>query len=696
MQRDLVENPAMLAAEPRGAITWRSILLGLAGVIFICGLTPYNDYALNNTFLVGNNLPLGVVLLLFPFILLINGPLNRWAPRSAFSPGEIGVALSMTLVSCALPSSGFMRYFFPSIIGPVWSSSGNPQHLALLEQLELPAWIFPSFEGERPVDWIVDPIMTGFTGRWIYDDPIPYGAWLVPAVTWGIFLFLLYGALMCMVSIVQQQWAENERLPFPLAQIYLSLIEPPERGRILNSLVSRRSFWVSFTFIFLLHTWNGLHLSWPEYFPRIPVYFDLNDLFTERPWVYTDVALRVQTVFFTVVGVTFFLSTPVAFSLWFFFILWQFYRVGLGTMTGDPATYGHPDQHFGGVIAFALVILWVGRRHWKMVIAQALRGARAGESRGRYLPYSIAAWGLVGCTGGMVLWLMVAGATLLGSAVMVLLLLLLFFVVTRIVAEAGLVHAALRVPIEKPWQLLTIYGVAQPVPTKTFYFSTLLQTVHFDFREVMPVYASHGLRVADQKVFDGREQRRDSPVDRGTGRRFIFLLMLALLVGYVVSFGSSLWTYYTHAWTQDVHAVLPNEWAMTVHGPRATLSVTQQYDEANYHPRHSAVGHFSFGFLFTMAMGLLRLTYTWWPLHPIGYLMIGTFPGSTLWFSIMIGWICKVLIVRFGGAKMYMDARPFFIGLIVGESIAAGGWLLVGVLLSSLDLPYAPVRIMPW
>src|SRR5262245_59586969 len=71
------------------AITWRSVLLGMAGVVLICGLTPYNDYALNNTFLVGNNLPLGLVMLLFMITVLINAPLSRWRPQAALSSGEI-------------------------------------------------------------------------------------------------------------------------------------------------------------------------------------------------------------------------------------------------------------------------------------------------------------------------------------------------------------------------------------------------------------------------------------------------------------------------------------------------------------------------------------------------------------------------------------------------------------------------------
>src|SRR5436305_15219981 len=103
--------PPLSEASPPAAITFRSLLLGLLGVTLICGLTPYNDYALNNTFLIGNNLPLGVVMVTFLFIVFVNAPLWRFFPNRAFSAGELTVAFSMTLVSCALPSSGLMRYF---------------------------------------------------------------------------------------------------------------------------------------------------------------------------------------------------------------------------------------------------------------------------------------------------------------------------------------------------------------------------------------------------------------------------------------------------------------------------------------------------------------------------------------------------------------------------------------------------------
>jgi len=51
--------------HPRGAITWRSVSLGMLATIFICSIAYYNDFAVNNTFFIGNNLPLGLVLMTF-------------------------------------------------------------------------------------------------------------------------------------------------------------------------------------------------------------------------------------------------------------------------------------------------------------------------------------------------------------------------------------------------------------------------------------------------------------------------------------------------------------------------------------------------------------------------------------------------------------------------------------------------------
>ena len=38
------------------------------------------------------------------------------------------------------------------------------------------------------------------------------------------------------------------------------------------------------------------------------------------------------------------------------------------------------------------------------------------------------------------------------------------------------------------------------------------------------------------------------------------------------------------------------------------------------------------------------------------------------------------MIIRFGGATLFDKARPFFVGIIFGEALAAGIWLMVNIL----------------
>ncbi len=686
----MCSQPTTTARRP--AMNLRSVTLGLLGVILICAFTPYNDYVLNNTFLVGNNLPLGVTMLVFLFTLAINGPLSKWRPRLAFSSGEIAVAFMMTLIACALPSSGLMRALPASLVVPFNEAGADDRYWQLLRSLNLPRWLFPHFTRAQP--W-TDPVVQGFVTR---GTPM-YSAWIVPILAWSVFTFALYGALGCLMTIVRRQWFENERLPFPLAQIQLSLVDQPSPGNWRNELMRRRSFWIAFFAIFLLHIWNGLARYFPQHFPEIWVWYDISRLLTDQPWTFADPKLKSATIYFSVIGATYFVTSSVAFSLWFFFILNNLARFAKGSLTGEPDNFGAVDEHLGGLVAFAMTILYVGRRHWRLVIAQAFRGHREGEPRDRYLPHAFAFWGMIASVAIMIGFLWLAGMTWSGAIVTVLIVLTGFLIITRIIAETGLVHGQIRLSFVRPWTLIASYAKAgpwlHPVPTKTFFLGTMIESQHYDFREVMSVYQTHGMKVADQTIFPSSNEDADAPADRRTGKKLIALLALALIVGYFTSFYSMLWTEYHYAFTKDTNAKLVNE-----HGalnlPRGKLVMyPQSYDEGSYYLRHEQLTHVGIGFGITALLGFLRLRYTWWPLHPIGFLMISTFPGAQLWLSIFLGWLAKTLIVKFAGARGYSAAKPFFIGLIVGESAAAGFWLLMGIMLSSLGYPYHVVNIMP-
>jgi len=243
--------------------------------------------------------------------------------------------------------------------------------------------------------------------------------------------------------------------------------------------------------------------------------------------------------------------------------------------------------------------------------------------------------------------------------------------------------------------MISSAGWGKAVPDKDFFLGSMLQSVHYDFREVVPVYASHALKVADATLYGNREPP-DSAAQRRLGRRFFAALFLALVAGYFVSLGSTLWTEYRYAWTQDDSGKSPiNEWGASKNPQLLIVDASVQYSRQNYHTNFSQSGNWFFGFILVGALGFLRLRYATWPLHPVGFLMVYTYPGAHLWFSLMLGWLSKTLILRFGGSKLYEDAKPFFLGLIVGESMAAAFWLLMGILLSSLGVAYRPINIMP-
>jgi hypothetical protein len=62
-----------------------------------------------------------------------------------------------------------------------------------------------------------------------------------------------------------------------------------------------------------------------------------------------------------------------------------------------------------------------------------------------------------------------------------------------------------------------------------------------------------------------------------------------------------------------------------------------------------------------------------------------------LWCPTLLGWLIKLLLLRYGGMKAYRFAFPFFVGLILGDYVSGSLWALGGIALGVPTYRVAPI-----
>jgi hypothetical protein len=95
-------------------------------------------------------------------------------------------------------------------------------------------------------------------------------------------------------------------------------------------------------------------------------------------------------------------------------------------------------------------------------------------------------------------------------------------------------------------------------------------------------------------------------------------------------------------------------------------------------PDVRGIGAIGFGFLVTTGLILLRSFFVWWPLHPVGYAIANTNTMTSTWLPFFIAWLAKLLILRYGGARLYRLSIPFALGLIAGDLLGGGLTTAIG------------------
>ena len=66
--------------------------------------------------------------------------------------------------------------------------------------------------------------------------------------------------------------------------------------------------------------------------------------------------------------------------------------------------------------------------------------------------------------------------------------------------------------------------------------------------------------------------------------------------------------------------------------------------------------------------------------------MVASAPARGAIFPIFLAWFIQAVLLRIGGGKLYRDAQPFFIGILIGYVLGQG----LSFLVDSLWFPDAP------
>jgi len=553
--------------------------------------------------------------------------------------------------------------------------------------------------GGRGDEFVIDTMLTGRSkDQQLSLGQLPWRTWWPTIRLWGGMALLLGIGSLCLALIVHPQWSKRELLTYPIVK-FLDEASERQPGAWLPMVARNRLFWIGLTVPIVIHTINGLNAWFPEV-PTIPLVLDLSGLKTLFPnarQIWMSNAYFQPTLYLSVIAFAFFLTTSVSFSLGVSQLLWvmlgAFLIANGQTLDSDfiGAKKGNM-MRFGGYLGMAAMILYTGRRYYLNVAGGMVGLARAAQTPG----YAVwAARGLAVCCILAAAVLAGGGLSWWASAAFVSMAMLMFLVMSRIIAETGLIFMQVWwMPVGILTALLGLEAVGP-----TTYIALALASVILvgDPREALMPYLTNGLKLADR------------PADGATPVRATPWLAIMIVVGFLVAGAVTLYMQYNDGinakdgWARESLPTMPfdqlsaNVKQMSSDGTLAEATAATGLQRLSLiQPEPGAVPWMLVGIVLVVAVAAARLRLPWWPLHPVAFLVWGTFPLTKFAFAFLVGWAVKVAVLRTGGARSYHQIKPLMIGAIGGELTIALAWMIVGAIYyAATGLEPTSYRVFP-
>ena len=643
------------APQTTPAVTKQALIVGTCLTLVIALLGICVRYIYHGSQMTYSHIPMALLIGLVVF--LASGALITRLFNWHLSTPEWHCVLIMGLVAATIPSFGLSGYLIGYLAAPYYFATDENNWEKFLHP-HMPTQFIPSGEGQA-IAWFFEGLPQGAS--------IPWGVWLLPLLWWTTVIGAAFVFFACVAVILRKQWVQHERLMFPAITPLIDMVSAPGDGtRYLPTFARGPLFWIGFGIAFGMIAWNCFSYFMPG-FPAFPIY--------RSQWVWLDRQyppihgfIGLFTLFFA-----YFASLDVLLSIWLFDLLF-IAEGGILNQVGFTATspyYARGVYHWqtaGAFVVLVASVFWVARRHLYDVFQKAWSSKSSVDDSQEWFSYRTALLGLFLGFVYLTIWLVQLGFTPIQGILLLITVLFVYVGMARIMADTGLPYT--NVPVGA-WDLIApLMGnqYLSPLSHVAYRFSSLI-TGHFKGL-FLPALVQSG------RISDGIPHHQ---------RRLPIALALAFGVSFVVCIWLTLFLgYHTGAYNFD-------SWEITraaESGLQKTVDAIKKWpkplnDESTFDARFFGVGSLVMGLLI-----YLRHRLPWWPLHPVGFAISGSYLARRTSFTIFLAWLIKFVLIKIGGVKVYKQSHPLFVGLLVGY--------VLGVLFSTcLDMVYFPEKGHP-
>jgi hypothetical protein len=639
----------------------RAYMIAFFLAVLICALTPFNNVYRNATPLGGGYFPLAPFYLLF-WLTVITALARKLFNIKTFLTGtELLFTWGLMILVSGIAYTGFARTFFINLTAPYYFASVENRWQEVLHPFLLKN-LFP--QDGKAIEMLYNGINGGQDMGWLeLASKVPWHTWALPFLSWGFFIFICYFLILSLIHMITRQAMENERMNFPLL-IVPKMMQNALDQKKLSSFFGNRFLLIGLGIPICLHLLNGLNFYFPS-FPHINTLILAGPYFPKQGILTGFIKLKLY-FYPAFIGFAFLASKQVSFSFWFFFILGAFFTgvlsvtgysfpaSELGTTFGPTLSSPEETQMIGAFIVFAIFLIWLARFHFAEMTKNALRFGQ-GNNHSNHTDDKLAFWGTGFGFIMLVIWFSFHGVSVFQSIVLITFFVLFTMVATRVICQGGVTYFTLTVaPLDA---VNTIFGL-KIFSSLALVLAGISQKILFvDLRESVAPSILHTRRITRHATGQGK---------------ITFAILMAMILCLLVSAIAMILLCYRYGIRE-----LQLDWAT-----RTTVSMYNNLFPLLQNSIEQGDSIRLFAATGAVVMCILVICYHrfyWWPLHPIGYLMVYSSAMKILWLSFFIGWVFNTLCMRYGGVILFKKMRYFFVGLIMGDFLMGGTWAIIGL-----------------